>query len=56
MFKQELKSNATMISPKCFTTYPQMNREQKTKISFIRSLKQTIHISTPLIVLVNFYI
>ncbi|GEM_PF-2857712 len=56
MFKQELKSSADTISTKCFMTYPQINHKQKLEISFIKSLKPAIHISTPLIVLINFYI
>jgi len=56
MFKQESKDAAILASSKYFMTYPQISHKQKNKMCFIRSLKQTMHISTPLIVVINFYI
>ncbi len=56
MSKQEPKGAVVSSLLRHFITYPQINCKQKSKMFLIRSLKQTIHISTLLIVVINFYI
>ncbi|KKT15008.1 MAG: hypothetical protein UW83_C0029G0006 [Parcubacteria group bacterium GW2011_GWD1_44_9] len=56
MLKEKSKAMATSTRSRCFTTYPQINHKQKNKIRLTKSLEWAIHIFTPLIVVINFYI
>ena len=55
MFKREPQGAATLAPLKCFVTYPQTDHKQKSKMFLIKNLKQTMHIFTLLIVIINFY-
>ena len=56
MLKEKSKAMATSTRSRCFMTYPQINHKQENKIRLIKSLEWAIHIFTPLIVVINFYI
>jgi len=56
VFKKEDKEANTPKQPQPSTTYPQVDYKQRDKICSIKSLNWFIHIPTPLIVVINFYI
>ena len=56
MFVKSINKNFTLNTTQTTSSYPHLISLIKTKISYIKTIYPTIHIFTPLIVLVIFYI